>query len=161
MVRKQLLYDSGLAFQPDTYCEDVGWCGELMAATQSTAFFDAVFYAYRVRKGSSSQSISQKHIEDLYGIIQSLTHLPLGAHTDPFKAAFNAYVAYQYCTLLINIRFAPKENLAANLRRCRDYRFLLKHDIHFPVRLARMVSAVAGIRCCSFLLYWYYRLRKK
>ena len=44
--------------------EDIEWFGRVLECTTDIAYFESVFYVYRIRQGSISNSISVKTVSD-------------------------------------------------------------------------------------------------
>ncbi len=155
-IARQVLVENELYFEPECRLEDIEWNLRLACHATSITFEPHAVYLYRLRAGSVTQSMSQAHVDDLFAVIERLERDCPSTREPLFQHAYRGYVAFQYCTLLINIRLAGPSCLTQNLRHCKRLQHLLKEGDYRVVRLIRFVSNLVGIRCCSFLLYHYF-----
>lgn len=71
VVRRSILIDNQLFFPPGRKGEDIEWSGKLMYFIDTFSVYSKSFYMYRqARKGSSTTSVTEKNVNDLYIIVK-------------------------------------------------------------------------------------------
>ena len=63
-IPKVWFENHNLFFEEGVVSEDIEWFGRVLECTTDIAYFESVFYVYRIRQGSISNSISVKTISD-------------------------------------------------------------------------------------------------
>ncbi len=165
LIRADFLRTHSIYFVAGQHAEDILFCGKLLAAPAAKiAFINKVFYYYRVRQGSHSNTLQNKTITDTLAILQELlglAQLDTVTLPTPKQGAAQpllAYTAFQYATLLINIHLCreklPKETLAEIYR----MKFLLRYHQSTSVRLIALCAKCIGVRATSYLLSIAFRL---
>lgn len=168
LIRADLLRKNDIAFVTGQCSEDILFSARLLAAPGARiAFLNKVFYFYRVREGSLTNSLRLKNITDTIDILQELITLaqldPANPPTAQQGAAqpLLAYTSFQYATLLINIHLCseklPKETLAEIYR----MKFLLRYHKSTSVRLIALCTKCIGVRATSYLLSIAFRLAQE
>lgn len=156
-VKRQLLLDKAIDFEPGVISEDIEWSAKVMRAAHSAAVVPDCVYAYRVRQGSITKTFRPEHVAMQLGIVKKLAEAdPEG--TAVFREAYFGYTAFQYCTVLINERLCrprPEKGFHAQVR---ALSWLLKHDANGRVRLIHTVSKLLGLELTQRLLLVYFRL---
>lgn len=157
-VRRSVLLENRIFFEKGVLSEDIEWSARLLRCAAAIDYLDEVFYAYRVRPGSISRSVSLKHVQDLCGIVERLA-AALPEDSDALAQACGGYAAFQYATLLINMHLCRPAPDAAWQKRIRCLAPLLRWDLCPTVRLIRRVYRVAGFSLTGRLLTLYFRLQ--
>lgn len=152
LIKAGILKAHGILFRTDEVAEDIAFCAALIAADPGVSYCPEAMYVYRHRAGSKTNSISEAYIKDALNIIGRLTSC--GSQSK----AYMDYAAFQYCTLLINMHFAPTTKEQRN--KIFSYKWLLRHDGISQVRLVRIAGRVLGIAIASRLLYLYFRVTR-
>ncbi|MBQ8610309.1 MAG: glycosyltransferase family 2 protein [Oscillospiraceae bacterium] len=150
LIRADILRERGLRFRTDEIAEDIGFCAKLLRLTERMTYCPDAVYVYRDRAGSKSNSIKKEYITDALRILERIS---VEGRED---TTYMAYVAFQYCTLLINRNFVKTD--AATVRQIRNFRWLLKYDSIPQVRLVHAASRILGVSLTSRLLYIYFRM---
>ena len=114
-------------------------------------------YAYRVRAGSISHSVSQKHVDMQLRILKKLIAEPLEG-SEAQQDAYNGYVAFQYCTILINMRLSKPPASRETKQQIHELSWLLRYDANRIVKLISRVYRVLGFTLTSWLLLIYFKL---
>lgn len=163
LVSRELLERENLRFEPHRFSEDVLWSLRLLCAAERIGYVPDVWYGYLVRDDSISQTISRQKVEDLFHAVRGCEREALRCPDEARRSAGLDYTAFQYCTLLVNLRLASPKPDAAFAADVYAQKHLLAGRTHRIVRLVRMCSAFAGIRCTSALLKVYvgYTMRAK
>lgn len=157
-VRRDLI--GSLRFTPGLLSEDIEWSATLLRTTAHVEWLDApAYYGYLIRKGSITHSISLQNVEDLTGIVRRLWD---AACEEDFPVARReaalGYAAFQYCTLLINMRLCQTPLPAVLRRQIDDMAPILQNNLTGTVRLVRRVYAVLGLRLTGWLLAVWFRM---
>ena len=77
---------------------------------------------------------------------------------DDLSKAYNSYVAFQYCTILINARLCKPQLSREKWEEIRQLSWLLQHDANRIVKLIRIVHDILGLKITSWLLLIYFKL---
>ncbi len=156
-VKRSLLTERGIEFEEGTSGEDIAWNARLMEAARSVALAPDCVYAYRVREGSITQTVSPEYVKMLLRILRNLTAAPAEG-TKPFCDAYNGYIAFQYCTVLINGRLCRPRLDKETMDKIREMAWLLEYDCNRIVKLIHSVYRVLGFEITSRLLLIYFKI---
>lgn len=156
-VKHRLLTEHAITFEEGTSGEDVEWNARVMCAVKSIGLVPDCVYAYRVRKGSVTQSASTRYVEMLLKIIRKLSATPPEG-SKAFCDAYNGYVAFQYCTLIINMRLSKPPVSQETRKQIRELAWLLQYDANRIVKLIARVYRLLGFEITSWLLLVYFKL---
>ncbi len=165
LIRADLLKEHGITFVTEQCSEDILFSAKLLAIPGvRIAFLNKVFYFYRVREGSLTNSLRLKNITDTIEILQELMTLATLDPANPPSAKQGAaqpllaYTSFQYATLLINIHLCRETLPKETLREIYSMKFLLRYHQSTSVRLIALCAKCIGIRATSFLLSIAFRL---
>lgn len=150
LIKRSIITDNSIYFEEGILSEDIEFNAKFLLATDKISFCQECVYVYRARENSITTSISKKHVSDLIYIIGKMSAAE--NRTDEY----NSFLAFQYCTLLINAHIAKADSAA--FRQIFSYKWLLKYDSGSIVKLVHTASRLCGIRICSYILYLYFRL---
>lgn len=70
--RRSFLFEHHLKNEPGIYHEDNYFTPQVLLVAKHVSFVDEYLYVYRIRKGSITAKVSQKHIKDLLFIARNL-----------------------------------------------------------------------------------------
>ena len=149
LIKRSLITDNSLCFEKGLLSEDIEFCARLLLLTDKISFNQQVCFIYRAHSSSITTNVSKKHVDDLVYIVDKLSKFE--NRTD----AFNSYLAFQYCTVLINAHIAKADK--GVFTKIFSYKWLLKYDSGSIVKLVHTVSRITGIRICSYVLYIYFK----
>lgn len=155
-VRRELICKEGLTFEKGVLSEDIEWNAKLLCVAQTIDFVPELCYAYRVRPGSITRSVSPKHVQDLCSIIERLAKKNIESLQQAEQEAYQSYVAFQYATLMINVQLCVPKASPELRERVRSLSNLLEHDLCTQVKLIRHVSGVVGYQAAGWLLKMYF-----
>lgn len=156
-VKHRLLVEYAISFEEGVLSEDIEWSAKVMRAAQDVALAPGCVYAYRIRAGSISHCVSPGHVEMQYQILTKLLDVPVEG-PENFRNAYNGYVAFQYCTLMINIRLSKPSVDRELQKRIREMAWLLQYDANRIVKLVHKVYNLLGFDLTSWLLLAYFKL---
>lgn len=150
LIKHSVITDNSIYFEEGVLSEDIEFNARFLLATDKISFCENCVYVYRARENSITTSISKKHVSDLVYIIDKMSNVQ--GRTDEY----NSFLAFQYCTLLINAHIAKADK--ATFKKIFSYKWLLQYDSGSIVKLVHTVSRIAGIRLCAYMLYMYFKL---
>lgn len=156
-VKRELLVQKEIAFEEGALSEDIEWSAKLMQAARDVALAPECVYAYRVRANSITHCVSQKHVDMQCRILNKLIAAPPEG-SKAFCDAYNGYVAFQYCTLLINMRLSKPPGSRETREQIRELAWLLRYDANRIVKLIARVYSQLGFEITSWLLLVYFKL---
>lgn len=156
-VRCDFLRKTGIQFEIGTLSEDIAWSAAIMLEARSWAVVPGCTYAYRVRNGSITHTISLTHVQMQLRIILKLVEDGTSL-LGTMREAYFGYVSFQYCALLINIRLCRPSPGPAYLEKIRDMDWLLQYDTNRTVKLIHRVYQHLGFRATSWLLLVYFKI---
>lgn len=164
IVRRDWLLEKGLDFLPGIYHEDEEWTQRLLCAADSVCVSREYFYQYRqARSGSITASVTAKHINDVFTIMDRCKAL-LAAQTP--GSAKERYLLCRLAQLYLDNMLSchvlsPEErNLAVS-------RFREFHDLCVPhlsgsgTGLVRFFDRLFGVRLTCAAVCAAQRLRKR
>lgn len=155
LVKRKILHENQIGFDKGIYGEDIAWSAKLLACTENIFYTGKVYYAYRVRPGSITKSVSLKHIYDLDNIVGKIYAMDVPGDRKDF---FMGYAAFQYATIMINMHLC-KEKIPNRLyKSIKEKSWLLKYDAYPQVKLINKVFRFAGFDITGRLLYIYFKL---
>ena len=96
-IPKVWFENHNLFFEEGVVSEDIEWFGRVLECTTDIAYFESVFYVYRIRQGSISNSVSVKTISD---ISKHIDKLVTGQQAVP-KAWKSCYIGEQTANFVI------------------------------------------------------------
>ncbi len=149
LIKKSILTKNNITFEKGVLSEDIEYNAKFLLTTDKISYCGDCFYIYRLRENSITNSISPKHVEDLLHIMDKLTT------AENRTEEYNSFLAFQYCTLLINAHIAKVDRKTFN--EIFSYKWLLRYDSGSIVKLVHTVSRFTGIGLCSRILYLYFK----
>ncbi|MBP1570376.1 MAG: glycosyltransferase [Oscillospiraceae bacterium] len=150
LIKHSIITENDIYFEEGVLSEDIEFNAKFLLATDKISFCEECVYVYRARENSITTSISKKHVDDLVYIIYKMSQMA------DRTAEYNSFLAFQYCTLLINAHIAKADK--TTFKKIFSYRWLLQYDSGSIVKLVHTVSRIAGIRICAYMLYMYFKL---
>ena len=107
--RRSFLIENNLYFEPGIYHEDNYFTPQVLLAAKHVSSINEDVYAYRIRKGSITAHVTEKHIKDLLSIARNLyaNYEKIGNVTDLFYAD----ICGIYTILIVN---ACRNNVSLN-----------------------------------------------
>ena len=156
LIHRDVFKQLSLRFESGMFCEDVEWSLRLLLASVRMVFLPETFYCYRIRSGSVTQSISKKHVMDLLYAVEKCQEDCLACEDEALRELGLTYTAFQYCTLLINLRLSKERVERAVVRKIVALKHLLRNNAIPAVRLVSLASRVVGVRAASWLLVVYF-----
>lgn len=105
---RSFLIDNHLCFEPGIYHEDNYFTPQVLLAAKKVSSINEYVYAYRIRKGSITAHVTEKHIQDglyiargLYALYERDRVTPV-FYKDVFCNYFDIIIKSNFCKLPIN-----------------------------------------------------------
>lgn len=156
-VKRRLLVEQNILFEEGVLSEDIEWNAKVMRQANSLALAPDCVYAYRVRPGSVTHNIHAEHVRMQLGIVRRLSEETVSG-SEAFCSAYRSYVAFQYCTVLINLRLSRPKIDGKTKQEIKNLAWLLQYDENRIVRLIHRVYKCLGFEITSWLLVIYFKL---
>lgn len=156
-VKRELLVEQNILFEEGVLSEDIEWNAKVMRLANSLALAPDCVYAYRVRLSSVTHSIHAEHVRMQLEIVRRLSEETVSG-SEAFCSAYRSYVAFQYCTVLINLRLSRPKIDGKTKQEIKNLAWLLQYDENRIVRLIHRVYKCLGFEITSWLLVIYFKL---
>lgn len=160
IVRRKVL--EGIEFQEHILSEDIDWNFKLTMHAEYLFVTNHLFYAYRVRKGSITQTITDRNINDLLNIVEKWSvSIHKNAISEKEIVCLLSYCAYQLSIILGLIYSIPEKNKVAEfIKRVQRLAFLWKYNRSKKVRRVKLLYTVFGIKFTGMVLGFYLKNRR-
>lgn len=159
LIKRQFLIENQLFFEEGILSEDIEWSLKLMITAKSIGISNLDFYVYRQRNNSITHSVSDKHIQDLYKIIEESNELIINLDNKKMKEPCYRYLSFQYGTLLINIHYASKETRHIYFNKIKSYSYLLKYYSNNKMKLLYFIKRFLGFKVLYFATFIFSKVR--
>lgn len=144
VLEKQLFYEEG-------ECEDIPWSLKIYRTVETIDWCDDLVYIYRKQGGETRSSKPFVH-ENLLPVKKICLQIQEGKIK---KEGILDYIAYLYVVWLGQAALSKDVRVKKDILEMKKVSFLLEHDIHPSVKLARTVYHITGYRGLCFLLGRY------
>lgn len=157
LIRKSVLTDNFVSFQCGIVGEDNPWFVALMEYSKVIVFVNDYIYAYRQNVSTSvTKNNRPKHINDMMYIIESeCNHLEKCDAEKKWIEYIYSFIAYNYCILLSQYVFVPKEIRWDYWKFMHRYKYLLEFTIHPKVKKVNKVYKMVGLKPTAWILRYY------
>ena len=159
LIKRKLLIDNNLFFEDGLLSEDIEWTLKLALCSKNIGIQNLDFYVYRQRENSITHTVSDKHIHDLFYILENLLSIVDGVSDDKLKEASYYYIAYQYGTLLVNVHYASKESRKKYYKKIKALSYLLNYHTNKKIYLLSKIKKIFGFRILYFVTYIFSKVR--
>ncbi len=156
MMRRTLLTENSLFFEKGLLSEDWMWTIGVYAHAKVLSAIDSPFYGYRKRPGSITNTISDKHFDDIFYIITTWDkRLDKYGLSQAETNIYRGFLAYLYVSLLGLLYLASKAKRKEMIAKLRPYSRLLEYDISFKTRKAARLYRILGFNmmCIALRIY--------
>lgn len=152
-LKTDMLIENNLFFEVNRLSEDIEWSAKILALNPKISVCDEAFYAYTVRTGSISTSIGRKTVIDQLHVVKAM----LKEYGTFNSELLMNYIAFQYCTLLINFKLCNDELDKGIYSEIYALKKVLKYNHIKEVKIIFCCEKIFGFRIMTFLLSQYYR----
>lgn len=158
MVERKLLIDNGIRFKKGQLSEDYEWSLMVFLKASTYGCCNENYYFYRQgRKDSITNSVSERHILDLFKIIEKMESIAQEKEYIDLSDDILKFAAYIYRCLLWNISPYYKKYL----NELEHMKYLLDKKESKDIRIIRNVSRIVGLENTARLLSIYKKFRLK
>lgn len=155
LMQRSLLEQWHLRFRTALRCEDIPFCLRLLVRARHPVFLGARLYGYTVREDSKTRVCSAAAVQDtLTALINMRKEI---SAQDALFVPYMSYIAFQYCTLLINAHLAQPATEAATWKRIYAQKDLLQYRENKIVRMVFFCAKLLGVPLTSRLLALYFK----
>ena len=159
LVSNKLIQENNLYFEKGLLSEDIDWTIKLLVSAKKFAYSDVAYYYYRQnRKGSISNSISDKGVESLLYIIKKWASKDLNKEN---QEEINAFLAYEYMIALYIYNYSNYNNKMKYIRELKKYIWILDYGKTKKIKLVKFLSKIFSINTVSILLKLGYKFYSK
>lgn len=160
MIRRKLLLDQGIRFAEGCRCEDIEFSLKILVGANRIVYLPDSLYRYFIRNGSTTTSVQPETIRDMLVSIDSMCEYLQAERNKILFTEYMSYVAFQYCTLLINLHLAkPAVEKGVRYEIYRRKK-LLEYKENGIVDLVGKCCKIFGVCITGYMLYLYYQFRK-
>lgn len=153
LMRREFLQKNEIAFPLGVRCEDVDFCGRILAVNAHIGYEPSGVYLYRRNMSSATQNVTLQMVQQLYAIIVNLSAVAQAVQLP----ALRAYVAFQYATLLINSGICRPKAGKDFLAQIKRHAALMQYGTSAQVRLVWRVYRLLGFAVTRRLLTVYFK----
>ena len=159
VVKRELFIKNNLTFVKGVSSEDVEWSARLMLVAKTFSYINEEFYIYRQREFSVTSLLTKQSAYDLEVNLVNCLKLGEEIKNPDMHTAYMNYVAFQYITLL-KILCVCNEDVKKEIKKLKQYRYLLKYNWHHKVKKVQICSNLLGFNLMMKLLKIYLNVRK-
>lgn len=159
LIKRAVLVNNGVEFEKGLLSEDYDWSLKLYQVCRNFAFSDEIFYAYRIRKGSITQSKDLKLKEDQKKIIMKWSDELKDVNLDEKeKRIYLDFLSYVYSILLGNINVFDN-NQASIFKDIKRYSYLLDYAANPKTKKVAILHKLVGLKLTSIILHIFISIR--
>ena len=144
IIKRSLLMDNNIRFEPGIISEDNEWYYHVVLAAKTLVLVDKPYYVYRRRKGSTTTSSNEKHLRDQIHILEKWEELLKEKKSEAGAKVILGSLAKQYCSALII--YAGLSNVGQYFEKVKSKSYLLKYSNNKRVVIFRRMKKLIGIR---------------
>jgi len=146
-VRRSLIIDNDIEFEKGRLSEDYDWSLNIFIKCEHIRAIDNSFYAYRVRPGSITHSVSTKH---LYDILHTITTWERRLKTINIpteeKNLYINFIAYMYAMLIsLLYRCDNSKDRSEMIQSLRSFDYLLKNTLSKKTQKVATLYRITGM----------------
>jgi Glycosyltransferases involved in cell wall biogenesis len=146
IINRKFLLKNNLFFPFGLLSEDILWCGNLILSNASISFYNHAIYAYRQRPNSITKKISQKHVSDIFSMIEELRY-----KSNNNKSLY-IFLSFEYACLIYTISSLKKNERDCFRLRYKENDDLLKYSKRTKNKFVLIVYSIFGYNfTCLFL----------
>lgn len=160
VISRKFLIDADLFFTRGIYSEDVEWFVRLVLSAKSVAVSNVLSYCYRIREGSISHTVSQKHIDDLLFIIRkAIDDTNKVNDKDNSIVIYNLLAYYYFIVLGFCESCLSKELKNSYFGKCSKYKWLANYTLGNKLKLCALVLNVFGVKLTAKIMGLYIKMK--
>lgn len=159
-ISRDLLERHGIRFKKGLLSEDIDWTIRVYYEAQSIDILDVPAYARRVRSGSISQTVGEKNLYDILGILENWNAI-LGGSDRKVSGYLLRILSYYFYLLFGLSERLEKDKKIAFRERLIALSGLKRYAAGKKVRACRLLCSVFGYAIGGKAIYAYLRLSGK
>lgn len=157
VIKREFILTNELLFEKNLLGEDLDWFFKVLLNVEYIGAIESINYIYRLRKGSITQTISLKNIEDQFWILNKWIPIIENDKTlGEYKKYYLGILAYSYVIDLLLYSQLEKESQEKVEKKMQTYAYLLKYDVNKIISITRIVYRILGLKLTADLLKIYY-----
>lgn len=156
-LKRSLLIENEIFFKPGITGEDIDWIIKVFLKLTSMDILTADVHAYRqLRKGSITNSVSEKKILDLFNTIKKWADYCEDSHSN-IKEEIQSFLAFEYAILIGRIPNLKDVKVINNIEK---YSYLFEYAIDPKSQKVKRVFDLFGFKISSLIVYYYFSLSR-
>lgn len=161
VIKREFIVSNELLFKKNLLGEDLDWFLKVILNVRYIGAIESINYIYRVRKGSITQMISLKNIEDQFWILNKwIPIIQNNKEIEEYKKYYLGILAYSYVIDMLLYSQLKKEDQEKVEQKMKEYAFLLKYDVNKIISITKIIYRILGLRLTAYLLKRYYFSKK-
>lgn len=152
IIRRDLLNEHNITFQPGLLSEDQDWFYKIATVAKTVETIDTSFIAYRQRPGSTSRSWGTKNVNDTLNILNKWKSTFETSPESPVYRELLHSLAKLYCNLLIGFCAYDKSDRHGHIERLQQLVVLLRYDKNPRVKKISLIYRIVGFRLLLFII---------
>ena len=151
------MIENEIFFKPGITGEDIDWIIKVFLKLTSMDILTADVHAYRqLRKGSITNSVSEKKILDLFNTIKKWADYFEDSHSN-IKEEIQSFLAFEYAILIGRIPNLKDVKVINNIEK---YSYLFEYAIDPKSQKVKRVFDLFGFKISSLIVYYYFSLSR-
>lgn len=142
-IPRKMFQDNGLLFELSVTSEDVEWFARILQRTENVIHIPTSYYAYRIRKGSISNSINENSIHNFKHHIDNINKINN-------NNIISTYLSEQIANYIITL--ASYKNYREEISISRQYIILLKNVVRKRSKIIFLSVSFLGLKNTVWLL---------
>jgi len=159
IIKTSLIKKHKIYFPEAKRNEDTQFVGQLLLYASSYDWFEQPFYVYRKghETAQTMNGITYKLLSDLEDIcIEYIDYVNKNIKDNDYRKVLLSYIAYPYCVWMGQSKMIEnKKEILPNVKRMKEYFYILKYNIDPSVKKVALVSKIFGFSITSTLLGYY------
>lgn len=158
VIKASLIKEHEIRFPNGMRNEDTYFCGELFLHAKSYDWYEKPFYIYKKgRAGAQTYGGIKYHLlSDMKEICLDFASKVENTIADEaLKKALLSFIAFPFCVWMGQSKMLKDSRIKADTKIMKQYKYLLKNDLHPSVKLVRRVCSLVGFGLTSRLLSIY------
>lgn len=160
IIKKKILIDNNIFFPEGMLSEDIDFCANILKNINlnKIEIINENPYVYRQRTNSTTKTIKESHINDIYDIIMKYYEKDA-----PKTNIINNFLAFEYAMTLgiLNSNLKPKKMKKESIVKFYELKSILMYDYCKKVMFVNVVNKIIGIKNTSKLLGLFINLKEK
>lgn len=157
IIKHSLLTQNNILFRKNVFSEDMEWCAKIFLAATTCDVLNEFPYSYRQRKGSITNHITKKNIDDVIDNYNRCLDIQKLMYADKRKA-FNYYLSKNFSMFIIAFSQIKIEKRIYYFDFIKKNMEILQYSvrkreyiIYYGMKLLGIPVMLMGLRCYYFI----------